>query len=327
MKLLNILFFTFIFAVSRVTTSAHVGVNKCIGSVKPGYCYHVNEDDDGLFFYYAGCSSNQKCYPVNDGTDDEICQAEKKKIGATCTEDSECKSGKCASEKCAYVEAGQSCTSNSNCGTKAYCSSNLVCTNYLEENAECESALCLPIYMCANKSGKKICQKRFTIENGKETEDASLCKSGFSFKNTDQKKYCGTLKGVTECQSNICSYTVNDGSSSDKTLSAECSEDVCINKNKQKELSAYIEEYLKGFTLIEKNTEIKFSGVNEEHLSNMDVYKKYVNYAYKDDSEEVKQCMFDHFLYSADKVLYNSSVSTQSFSSVFYLIFFAFFLL
>ena len=154
-----------------------------------------------------------------------------------------------------------------------------------------------------------------------------MCKSGFSFEGTDQKKYCGTLKDVTECKSNTCSYTVDNGSSSDITLSAECSEDVCINKNKQTELSAYIEEYLKGFTLLEKNTEIKFSGVNEEHLSNMDVYKKYVNYAYKDDSEEVKKCMLDHFFYSADNVLYNSSVSNQSFSSIFYLFFFALFLL
>ena len=320
---------------------------KCASNIKLDTCYFWIEKEDGKKVYYVdGCKKRKICTKV-----EKIYQCVKPKTpleeGDKCELAEECQSGLCSSNKCIVKKEGEACTENSNCGEGLYCRTKDdagTCQKFLKEGDECVSddydyLECQTGFFCnLNRDNtKKVCTKKYSLDDGAKVVDSSLCKSGSKYYK-DGQYYCATIKSQSQCKEdseNSGSYTY------DLTLSLGCATDeviaqpggcYCDSPNKcyyyryslsdtSKEFNDYKEAYLKVLDDLIKDDDTDFKTINDHYLNDKDLLEKYVLYKYKDEipSGDDKDCVVDFFM---TYVKNSSSYLKLSFFTLFALLLF-----
>lgn len=160
------------------------------------YCnfYVGSEEYLNQFFQCSKDQSNRKyCKGVSDGDVIGRCVSLKRFYGEKCNKDADCQSGKCVDTKCAYLNDGDQCQNDKDCGKNSYCQSDpklfkSFCKPYVnEEGGDCVryKVKCSPHFYCNNNSK---CELRGKLADGEKPEDKSLCKSF----HTDMQGLCSS---------------------------------------------------------------------------------------------------------------------------------------
>ena len=167
------------------------------------------------FLIFKKCGKGEKC-EKNLG----ICIGDpfkQRKNGKSCNYDQDCISGLCISNKCGGKKENEVCgDTEDDEDNDESCEPGLICHEY-SDDAEITEKKCVKLVLTAGtkpehtecgeglaQDADEKCQKYGTIEDGKETRDPLLCKSGIAHYTTDGKicdrieeePVCGT-DGVT----------------------------------------------------------------------------------------------------------------------------------
>ena len=296
---------------------------KCASSIKLDTCYLSTEKEDGKTVGYVdGCGKGKFCMDVG-----EVYHCVKPKTlleeGDKCDLAEECQSGLCSSNKCIVKKEGEACTKNRNCGEGLYCRKKDdagTCQKFLKEGDECESddydhLECQTGFSCSlnRDNTKKVCTKKYSLDDGTKVDYSSLCKSGSTY-NKDGQNYCATIKSQSQCKEDSGSYTydltLSLGGATDEVI-AQPGGCGCDSSNKcncyyywyslsdtSKEFTDYKEAYLKVLDDLIKDDNTDFKTINDDYLNDKDLLEKYVLYQYKDKipSGDDKDCVVDFFM-------------------------------
>ena len=324
---------------------------KCASNIKFDTCFFSIEKEDGKTVAYVdGCGKGKICsYGNRCKKDGKICtelfQCVKSKTlleeGDKCELAEECQSGLCSSNKCIVKKEGEACTEYNNCGKGLYCRKKDdagTCQKFLKEGDECKSDdfECQTGFSCSlnRDNTKKVCTKKYSLDDGTKVDYSSLCKSG-SIYNKDGQDYCATIKSQSQCKKDSGSYTydltLSLGGATDEVIAQPggCS---CDSSNKceyygyslsdtSKEFTDYKEAYLKELDDLIKDDDTDFKTIDDDYLNDKDLLEKYVLYEYKDEipSGDDKDCVVDFFM---TYVKNSSSYLKLSFFTLFALLLF-----
>ena len=181
---------------NNLITAESIITRTCASKLELDTCYLESKTFDGkdelVTQYYGKCKSNEICVETTFG---EIggfghkCVKVKSllKLEKDCVAKGECQSGVCKDNKCSYLNSGDVCSNDINCGNGLYCKrmysqeyldgSYGVCTEYVPEGGNCSDDECKPYLACGTDNK---CVKKFSLDDGDETVESSACKSGFS---------------------------------------------------------------------------------------------------------------------------------------------------
>ena len=302
---------------------------KCASNIKFDTCFFSIEKEDGKTVAYVdGCGKGKICSYVDRCEKREICrevcQCVKPKTlleeGDKCELAEECQSGLCSSNKCIVKKEGEACTENSNCGEGLYCRKKDdagTCQKFLKEGDVCESddydyLECQTGFVCSlnRDNTKKVCTKKYSLDDGTKVDYSSLCKSGSKYYKNGQD-YCATIKSQSQCKEDSGSYTydltLSLGGATDEVIAQPggCS---CDSSNKchyyyslsdtSKEFTDYKEAYLKVLDDLIKDDNTDFKTIDDYYLNDKDLLEKYVFYKYKNKipSGDDKDCVVDFFM-------------------------------
>lgn len=298
---------------------------KCASNIKLDTCFlSVTKEDGKTVGYVDSCAKGKICEEIED-----VYQCVKPKTlleeGDKCEFPEECQSGICSSKKCAVKKEGEACKYSDNCGKNLFCRSKYgesegTCQKILKEGEECYSSefdylKCQTGFYCA-KTGtntKRLCTKKYSIEDGIKSDTSSVCKSGNTVtKNGDT--YCATIKNVGDCKdvsSNPGLYpvdlTVSLGGASDEVIlqpygcycesATDCEKNYKITDT-SKEFTDYRDAYLEELADLVKDDDTNFNEINDDYLNDKNLLEKYVLYEYKDriPSGDDKDCVVDFFM-------------------------------
>ena len=169
----------------------------CGDKLKKDTCYLESQDYIGetkqRIIYYKKCPSNEECRVIEKSYIGFcIPKQTKLKEGEKCVRNFECEIGRCTNNECRPLSGDTTCTKDSECSYSTYCKG--FCTNMYKEGEECDDkyddresitevkSYCELGSLCAKVNGdKKKCVKAFSLENGNETKNRYLCKSGFIY--------------------------------------------------------------------------------------------------------------------------------------------------
>lgn len=161
------------------------------------------------------CSNETYCHYLFE-RNPENCSSDPKKRypGEYCTENEECISNNCDSERCKASKAGD-CEDHYECDVGYFCNSTGKCENLIPENKTCGPDKKCHVNLICNQG---TCIKYGSVPNDEKASAPAACKSHFIAGNkTCQEGY--KLESPKEaCKENKCIYT-----RSNEKITRECS--------------------------------------------------------------------------------------------------------
>lgn len=170
-----------------ISTTCETKQKKCAdGNTKDStYCHLYGREGTGVFSsftdLYRACPKGQKCVIVN-GIGQCLQKSPLYAIGEACKVHSECQSGNCKEQKCAYLNDGDVCNEDRNCGLSSYCSMDGKCTPLKKAGEECvQDKQCEMKLACGTVDDSNVmkCTAMFSLEKGSRASNEKLCKSGY----------------------------------------------------------------------------------------------------------------------------------------------------
>ena len=226
---------------------------KCADELKIDTCYLetkvTNGEDTEITYYGKRCSKNKKCNRVVTDNEDSFYQCTKinklKEIGDSCNINEECHSNYCSNNKCAYLSDGQNCSSNQLCQKNSICKYNdnlkPICTRLSSKDSECNNSDECEFGLLCNKALiPSKCTEMFSLENGIDSSEDFLCKSGRKYDNK-----CASSKIFNSTCSSLhyeekCEISYNNGEGDQKTT-VECEGHViCPLQTDSQQMKDYI---------------------------------------------------------------------------------------
>lgn len=241
---------------------------KCAEDLKLDTCYlEVDVNDSDSDVYVKPCSKGKICNNIDDYTEKiRYCYKRPELLdeGDKCKLGKECKSGICKSEKCSYLNDGEECSGEENCGLNSYCRSGKCfalaklsdkCTD-TEGEIQCKAGL-----VCGKvgtEATDKTCVKLYSVDDGTDVTSDEMCKSD----NTDNSGKCAA------------------------------------KDDKATEWKAYVDAFAKELDDFLDIDDEKQTELNEITLGDKDIAKKYVEYVYKEEigSGDDSDCVRDYYI-------------------------------
>ena len=163
-----------LFNFSNSTINCPSKVKKCFTDnvqLSNSVCYLPGKDGFGRdsqdTYYYKKCNAGEICSvdPLS-GIGQCAKNIIKKKKGESCISMSECESLTCKEGKCTYIEDGDVCNENDNCGLNSFCMEHgagnyRTCTPLKKEDEECVTDDYCGFNMACGiiKEGSSVCKQ------------------------------------------------------------------------------------------------------------------------------------------------------------------------
>lgn len=315
--MLNKFVFCFLFLIlPQFLLSAKTFEFKCSDDLQLDVCFlkdtiRSGDNNVSTTFYLNKCSGGKKCSLVGDGSSKQCVKVkELLQDGKKCKVNSECQSQNCANEKCVYKVNGETCEKDKNCGESSYCKFNAEKQAYecapllgkdeiCNDSKECEFGL-----LCEEK-----CKEMFSLENGANSYNDLLCKSGISYNGkceftvTENSTCAENEFGLQQCLINVNGGKKSINCRNDDTELNE-SNYFCPLQANSKLLQEYIKVYKEEKDKLTNNDikKIHISTMNKETLNgNKKVREAWVNYKnyYIIGNKGDSDCIRDYYIDSA----------------------------
>ena len=263
---------------------------------KTNACFFTNTIISGSsskteYLIFKKCGKGEKCDYEGRGICRDDDRKKKKKNGKSCNYDDDCLCRKCVSNKCTVKKEGEICFSSSG---RYSCEAGLTCYYSGSGDGKCVKLILTDGTKCENSycgqglifGPEQKCRKYGTIEDGAETTDELLCKSGLS-NQKDGKTICDRIETDPICEDGKVKTAGKWAKGGDIPVDTTCSSHEDYNGNdiyyfsKSKLQSKLYEEFLEDYNdldLEDLNTKDKYFNMDFEDMLKWKTYKKYLLY-------------------------------------------------
>ena len=320
---MNKIIFLFVTILSLYVESKY----KCAEDLQSDICYLEGKEFTGLNIqtvtYVKKCPLGKSCQQEKEsGIGYCIKASVMKDIGEKCSLNIDCLTAHCENEKCIGKKEGEHCSSSENCDKPYYCD-NSTCKPLIKEKEACKSIAdnnadfsvvvsnCEIGTLCGAINGNETdtCIKMYSLDEGTETNNPYLCKSGIT-KNNKCSSLSLTVNSCAVDQKCTYEYQVGENKYEEKLncVSSRNGTLVCplleSDSAQWKEYQTLYDEEIKGIKE-DSFKDNKLVDLNRIHLGKEKLIKAATNYYKHDKIEEGESCINNYFyqLYCNDHIM------------------------
>lgn len=281
---------------------------KCGKDLKIDDCQLKVKNGTDEIKYVKPCNKGEKCVLIEDmanyGSSYKCVKTSifnSLKVGESCISSIQCESRVCHNGKCSYLEDYFAyCKNDYQCGLNSYC--DKVCKPIKKKGEVCDGEEHCEIgTVCSKNDSKKICMERYSLMDGRITNDFDLCESGYGVRTISDEYKCATLKILDKtCDADHkCKFEVNSNEITFNCVQDNEGEYVCPERQASQAFKDYVKLYKEEVKKF--NTKgVKITNVNREHFGNEKLLKAYVNYIHEaniklNTKDENEKCLNEYW--------------------------------